>query len=283
MPGRQARLSSLRVTRLPIRIVTWNCKLGLDRKWARLQDLAPDISIIQECASPAVLAARGLSLDPAATLWAAKSNARDDNKGLGVFAHGGVEIRPAPHWAQVVARWAEHPYRLDGLLPFEVVAPRRLNILAVWSFNNRDKPGRAKMPGPVLVGLEELRDWLLEAPSLVVGDFNNHVCWDRPGGQNSFARHIEAFGRLGFRSAYHHLGGVAHGEETERTHQWRPSMTYHIDYAFAPQTLLEGARCRIEPLTEWCGKGGVSDHAPLILDIASSTTSDPRIRSQPHR
>ena len=45
-------------------------------------------------------------------------------------------------------------------------------------------------------------------------------------------------------------------------------MAYHIDYACGSTALLRGAVCHIEPLDAWCGKGGVSDHAPLVLDLA---------------
>lgn len=250
-----------------MRIVSWNCKLALDRKWTRLQALGLDLAIVQECASPAILAARGVDLDPGRCLWTAKSNADNANKGLGVFAGEGVDIRVAPRWAEVVSRWADQPYRLDVLLPFEVTAPRRLNILAVWSFNNRGLPGRAGMPGPVLVAVDELRDWLNAAPSLVIGDFNSNVIWDRPRNANSFSRNIAALNQLGLRSVWHHVTGGVFGQEAQATHRWRADKTYHIDYAFAPDALLDGADCRIEPLEAWCGPDGVSDHAPLVLDL----------------
>lgn len=247
--------------------MTWNCKQALDQKWSRLMDLAPDIATVQECASPAILGKRGVPLDGWSSLWASKSDAANARKGLGVFAAPGVILQPAPRWPEVIARWAEQPYRLDVLMPFEVLAPQRLNVLAVWSFNNRGQPGRAQMRGPVLVALDELGDWLQEAPSLVIGDFNNHPRWDRPRTQNTFARHIEELGGLGLRSAYHHLGGVAHGDEPVATHLWRAGMRYHIDYAFASGSLLDGAACSIAPMDAWCGPGGISDHVPLVLEL----------------
>tara|TARA_R110002124_G_scaffold99593_2_gene245737 strand:- start:1248 stop:2030 length:783 start_codon:yes stop_codon:yes gene_type:complete len=253
-----------------MRIASWNCKLALDRKWGRLQSLAADLAIVQECASPDVLAAKGVPLDPSRCLWAAKSNAANAHKGLGVFAGPGVDIRVAPQWPEILERWSHQPHRLDLMLPVEVSGPRQLNVLAVWSFNNRDQRGKTRMPGPVLVAMEELKPWLLEQPSLVVGDFNNHGIWDKPKDENSFARHLTAFDQLGFRSAYHHLNGCAHGDEVAHTHLWRAGMSYHIDYAFGPSALLEGAVCRLEALDDWCGPGGVSDHAPLVLDLAPS-------------
>jgi hypothetical protein len=111
-----------------MRIGSWNCKLALDHKWARLQALGPDLAIVRECASPAILAGRGVDLDSTRCLWAAKSTARDANKGLGVFAGEGVEIGPAPLWPEIVGRWAEHLYRLDVLLPFEVIRASRLHV-----------------------------------------------------------------------------------------------------------------------------------------------------------
>ena len=37
------------------RLVIWNCTQGLQKKYSLLQDLAPDIAIIPECADQATL------------------------------------------------------------------------------------------------------------------------------------------------------------------------------------------------------------------------------------
>ncbi len=236
-------------------------------KWEDLQKLRPDISIVQECASPSVLARRNLSLDPTQCLWINKADATTEDKGLGVFASDGVKIRVAACWSEIRRRWDDDPSRLDVLLPFEIVYPRRLNVLAVWSFNNRTRLGKKTMRGPVLVAIDELGNWLTEAPSLVIGDFNNHRRWDTSRDLNNFAHHLTAFDEIGFKSAYHSLNDIGHDEEPDQTHLWRAGKSYHIDYAFGAAGLLEGASCRVEPLERWCGKGGLSDHSPLVLDL----------------
>lgn len=251
-----------------IRIVTWNCNQALDQKWSRLQAIGPDIAIVQECASPEVLVSKGVKIDPEKCLWMPKSNATNANKGLGIFPRGGVIIRQAPDWEVVVSKWNDAPHRLDVLLPFEVLSPFRMNILAVWSFNNRGHSGRSKLIGPVLIALEELSDWLKDAPSIVIGDFNNHPIWDKRGKENNFRRHIDKFAKIDMFSVYHSKLNESYGSERNPTYKSSMSKYYHIDYAFICNSLLGAASCDLGVAHEWIEDNRVSDHVPLILDLA---------------
>jgi hypothetical protein len=54
----------------------------------------------------------------------------------------------------------------------------------------------------------------------------------------------------------------------------KPKMTYHIDYAFIPDEWLQRLVCvQIGSPDEWISSG-LSDHVPLIVDIADESASN---------
>ena len=111
---------------------------------------------------------------------------------------------------------------------------------------------------------QELKDWLSTSPTIVAGDFNNSVEWDRPGGLNNFAA-VDAFLRqLGLRSVYHGETGEALGGESRDTYFHTKSVdnSFHIDYVYVPQ-VIGIKRVTVEAFAEW---REVSDHAPLVID-----------------
>jgi hypothetical protein len=61
-----------------MRIVTWNCQIGLDKKMDALLSLGPDVAVVPECSEESVNAfqQRGLS-----TLWFGSN----PNKGVGIM------------------------------------------------------------------------------------------------------------------------------------------------------------------------------------------------------
>ena len=100
---------------------------------------------------------------------------------------------------------------------------------------------------------------------------NNHIRWDKTGKAWNHANTVAAFERLGFVSAYHVFQGLAQGAEQHPTFYWRSRTengpTYHIDYAFVPQASVSLLRSIVVGShDEWIATG-LSDHAPLILDL----------------
>jgi hypothetical protein len=81
-------------------------------------------------------------------------------------------VKPLPLPEQWNSLIESDPARLDVVIPVEVLAPVRINVLAVWSYNNRNRKSGLKLRGPVLCALDFLGDWLSKAPFLVIGDFN---------------------------------------------------------------------------------------------------------------
>jgi len=238
-----------------MRLVAWNCAGGLHgRKFEALLCLKPDIAVVSECARPETLKRKGcrLSACSAPPIW----TGADSNRGLAVFFFNGA---------------CGHMHRcfktgLLGILPVEIAAPRRFNLLAVWAPTGLRKAER----GPVNEALDFYRGFLDEEDAVLAGDFNNNVCWDKPGWQSNHEDTVEVLESRGSVSAYHRKTGERQGKETGKTLRWRRNKAagYHIDDIFIPRSWTEpdGAfDCRIEPFDGWAG-AGLSDHVPVVLD-----------------
>jgi exodeoxyribonuclease-3 len=239
-----------------MRLVAWNCAMALHRKFAALRALKPDVAIIAECAEPSRLAERldlsSLSADP---VWIGAN----PNKGLAVFAFNGHRIALAPGYRP----------RLRYLAPVQVDGAARFSLLAVWAQNASAGIRRKHQPGPLHLALTRYRDFLADGPSVIAGDFNNNVIWDKPGWRMNHATTLARLAAGGLVSAYHTHRGEAPGEETTPTHYWRDRRkdgpTYHIDYVFLPRLWLGALRAvEIGSFEAW---GGLSDHVPVVVDV----------------
>jgi len=244
-----------------MRLVAWNCNMALHRKLAALSALKPDVAVLSECASPGRLAERlgreGLDCEPA---WIGANR----DKGLAVLAFNGYR-----------AALVHEVYRksLRFIAPVRVEGPVSFNLLAVWAQNFSDGIRRKRQPGPLRLALtRDYHAFLTAGPTLVAGDFNNNIFWDKPGYLINHSHTVALLERYGLVSAYHHARGEAQGAETEPTHYWRDRRkdgpTYHIDYIFLPRAWAAGMReMRVGTFEEWCGTG-FSDHVPLVVDVS---------------
>jgi exodeoxyribonuclease-3 len=239
-----------------MRLVAWNCAMALHRKFEALRALNPDVAIIAECAEPGRLAER-LDLSPLSgdPVWIGEN----PNKGLAVFAFNGHRIALAPVYR----------LRLRYLAPVRVEGPFRFSLLAVWAQNFSAGIRRKHQPGPLRLALTRYRDFLADGPSVIAGDFNNNVIWDKPGWRMNHGSALDRLAEGGLVSAYHTHRGEAPGEETTPTHYWRDRRkdgpTYHIDYVFLPRLWLGGLRAvEIGSFEAW---GGLSDHVPVVVDV----------------
>ncbi len=241
-----------------MRLVAWNCNMALHRKAEALRALAPDIAVISECAEPERLREKsGADWFEAAPVWIG----RNPNKGLAVFGFNGYRAELVPNYSP----------RLRYIAPVCIAGPVAFNLLAVWAQNASAGVTRKRQPGPLRLALSRYRDFLSERASLVAGDWNNNVIWDRPGWRANHLPVVAVLGRMGLVSAYHHRTGEAQGKETTPTHYWRDRRkdgpTYHIDYVFLPRDWAKRmAGFDVGSFEDWCGNG-LSDHVPLVLDV----------------
>jgi len=225
-----------------MRIVTWNCNLLLSKKLDKLLELKPDVAVVQECEKELCGLPNGVSYQ-----WFGN----DPRKGLGVLNFGGpIEIDRSFNnsWTYFL------PVNANGF-----------KILAVWAFNHRaDKFGENSDGYPLSV-LPQLDPWLTRSNTLILGDFNNSVVWDKPRGTNNFTDIASSLAQKGFRSAYHEYAGEGYGKESKSTfyHTKNQEKPYHIDYCFYPEA-IDLVNVQISAFKDWVDH---SDHAPLIVDI----------------
>jgi len=232
-----------------MRILVWNLNMAAHKKITLLQRLAPDLAILPECASPEVIVAKC----PAFTFTDAQWVGQSRHKGLGVFSFGDVRL----------TRARVYDSRYEVFLPLTVTGPRRFNLLAVWALNFH-APSERTMPD----ALHCYRSFLTRRDTLVAGDFNNSVLWDRPGKRTNFAGIARTLSALGLASAYHTVTGEPFGHERQAT-LWflkRPHQTYHIDYCFVPTTwVFRSLSVMVGYHEEWLRH---SDHAPLLVSVS---------------
>ena len=239
--------------------------MALHRKIDALMALRPDLAVIPEAGAPERLVDRNPALAEASLVWVG----RNPNKGLLVAGFGATRLDfnrrrhdGSLHWMAPVAA-----HGLPGL-------NGPLHLLGVWAQNASEGNWRKNNPGYVQQALQRYRRFLRSAPSVVAGDFNNHVLWDRPGWQMNHANEVRSLARLGLVSAYHVSRGVEVGNEPEPTFYWRSrtihTPTYHIDYVYMPQEWTKRPfKLDVGRYEDWIGSG-LSDHVPLVLEITPS-------------
>ena len=214
-----------------MRILVWNINMAVHKKIALLQQLAPDLAVLPECASPEVIVAKC----PEFTFTDAQWQERSRHKGLGVFSFGNVRLTRSP---------AFDP-RFEVFLPLRVTGPSQFHLLAVWALNFHPASD-VTLPD----ALRFYRRFLSRRDAVVAGDFNNSVFWDRPGKRTNFVGIATFLSKLGLASAYHAVTGESFAQERHST-LWflkRPHQGYHIDYCFVPRSWLS------PPATVWVGQ-----------------------------
>jgi hypothetical protein len=140
-------------------------------------------------------------------------------------------------------------------------------VVALWK-----NASESRGPRPTLLALRAYASLLMDHPSIMVGDLNNHVRWDKPGKVSNHANAVTVSAALGLVSAYHAFHGLEHGAERHPTLYWRDRTltgpTFHIDYAFVPKVTTGLLRhVAVGSYAKWLA-GGLSDHAPLIVDFS---------------
>jgi hypothetical protein len=237
-----------------LRIVVWNAAMALHKKVAALAALRPTIAILPECAAPAILRTKAPTLMHTQCVW--EGRLRD--KGLGVFAFGDYTLRRSELFDP----------RFEVFVPIEVRGAHNFNLLAVWAFNHRTSSEVGDLPAPTRAALNHYRPFLTDGwPSVVAGDFNHHVRWDKPGSEGNFAAIATDLQALGLESAYHRHHDCSLGGEKHATHFFRRSSTelYHIDYCFLPREWMTGLQdVAVGSAGDWIS---LSDHAPIVVDI----------------
>lgn len=230
-----------------LRIVTWNCHMGIQNKVDQITDLDADLLVIQECANDF-----GQQLGARSYAW----QGNNPRKGIGIAALSEkLKIdeleNPVPEF------WWTLPVKAEGAMSF--------NLIGVWSFASHRQPSRSYFH-EAISGYEDL---IRDQPTIIIGDFNNNVRWDTKA-KPYHKQAVEWMKERGLVSLYHHQENEEQGEETQATyfHTWDLQKPYHIDYCFAPKQLVNrGAKISAGNPDQWLK---LSDHVPLVIDIPAA-------------
>ena len=248
-----------------MRLVAWNCRSGFHRKLEALHALAPDVAIIAECCSLEILARKAPGLAPTSALWIGNN----PNKGLGVFSFGAHRL---------VQDDAYDP-SITYALPVRVTGPgqRVFHLMALWAHHGLAGT-RMSTVGPTLQALAAYESFLRARPSIVAGDFNNHIRWDKPARRGTMPTPSPRSSDWDSSARITTFLGLEQGGETHPTFYWRTRSvdgpTYHIDYVFMPETSVSRLQSVVVGTrADWIATG-LSDHAPLILDLDPGFAAD---------
>jgi hypothetical protein len=199
------------------------------------------VTVLQEARRPAALSP--------GHLW---MGANPQN-GVAVVAGHGFEIALGP--VDPAAPWS--------ILPVRVTHPIALHLLMVWTRKEHEYVQGLN------AALSTYAEFLSEAPSVVLGDFNANAIWDNARRPTDFSRvAVRLTEEFGLVSAYHARTGEAFGSESQATHYFwrRRTRPFHLDYCFVPAAWVQG------PLTATVLDGppwdGLSDHLPVVVDYA---------------
>lgn len=234
---------------LGLRIATWNCRGGIDKKREMLDSLAADVIVVQECQSePRIAQELGVSFE-----W----RGHYPSKGLGVFGLNGWAVSPI-----------ESPAPLPWLLPLTLVAPSGeevATLLAIWTVQ---RAGAPRYDMQVAMTIDAWGEEIENGRVILAGDFN---CSAQTASPTGHRENVENLSRLGAESAYHGHAGLSHGEETAMTLRWvgKGSLEwwYHCDFVFLSKDLARGVvTVDVGNPEDWIGPGR-SDHCPVSVDL----------------
>jgi hypothetical protein len=152
--------------------------------------------------------------------------------------------------------------RFKAILPFSV--NDNLTILAVWT-KGSDKEAFGYV-GQLWKYLQIHGKDLSGPSTMIVGDLNRNVIWDKADRWWSHSGVISELSDLGLQSIYHQLIDEQQGLESMPTFYLQRNLNkpYHIDYAFASADLVGSCKLDIGKSIDWLH---LSDHMPLVVTV----------------
>jgi hypothetical protein len=230
---------------------TWNCRKGIDRKRAAIQELACDVLVVPECsATPEIAKSEEVSF-----AWQGEI----PTQGLGVFGFNGWTLRTL----------TDAP-ALEWLLPIEAVdreGSQSFTLLAIWTVK-RKKDGRPSYAGQLTQVIDTYRERLGPDRVALAGDFNASAQGSR---NRPHLNNLEELSALGAESAYHRMTGSHHGAEKVMTLRWvgpgRVRYEYHCDFVFLSRAMLSSVEsAEVGSMATWV-ESKLSDHCPVVVKM----------------
>ena len=227
-----------------MRIVSWNCNMGFEKKRDAVMGLKPDIVVLQECSAKDIA-----NIDAPFKHWVGSNK----NKGMAIIGFATHEYSIDDSYTQ---EWPWFlPVRVENV---------PLYILGLWACV---KDQRLRYVRVTHRAIDHYARFLSMSPMIVIGDFNSNTIWDRLYHERSHSELVEKLDRLGFVSVYHTLRGEIQGQELTPTQFMYRNLakSYHLDFAFVSKAISRSCELIIGEPGEWLQK---SDHMPLLLTIS---------------
>jgi hypothetical protein len=132
-----------------------------------------------------------------------------------------------------------------------------------------------------------MENFWMTGPTVVAGDFNDNVLWDKPQKLNNHGTNVRALTAFGLRSAYHQSRDVNQGQEPEPTIFWRnrkiDGPRYHIDYCFVPESWInEDLAVDVGHFQDWVGAStsprswdGLPSFGTAGSEVRATSTREP--------
>ncbi|MDQ1251895.1 MAG: hypothetical protein QG646_1006 [Euryarchaeota archaeon] len=234
-----------------MKVITWNCNMAFRKKYEQILPYDPDLLIVPECEHPDKFNNKFYDN----VLWIGDNR----NKGLAVFSFNDFEITTHESYCN------NYKY----VLPVKVTDNEAINLVAIWSQNNKEDP-RRRYIGEIWQSLNYYKD-MFKSPTIIAGDFNWNVIWDKENPNyplhGTLTDVINLLKQFEIFSIYHTFTNVKFGIEEEPTLYFRKNRKtpYHIDYIFAPVDIINsGKSFFIGKYEDWIS---LSDHMPLIAEL----------------
>lgn len=210
----------------------------------------PDILIVPECEHPDKLKFNFDTPLPQDIIW----YGANPHKGLGVFSYSKHKLKLLDI----------HNPEFKNVLPLAVTGGQfDFTLFAVWANNPQDRDGHYITQ--VWKAIHYYESLLLDRKTILIGDFNSNVIWDRPRREGNHSTVVQKLEAKGIFSAYHKFHGQIQGQEQHPTlymyrHLDKP---YHIDYCFASADFIDKiTNVEVGNYDDWTQH---SDHKPLSV------------------
>ncbi|PKA22706.1 endonuclease/exonuclease/phosphatase family protein [Leptospira levettii] len=249
-----------------MKIVSWNCSGGFRKKYHKIQNINPEIIIIQECENPDLYKNDFDSFNYKNFIWEGENK----NKGIAVFTKNINQINKLnwnnsytlniPEITSTSLSW--NSSELKQFLPFSI--NDEFSFLAVWT------KGRENLIfgyiGQFWKYILANKSQIIKHKPFIIGDFNSNSIWDKRDRWWNHSEIVSLLDTWNYKSLYHQFFSEKQGNESIPTFYLQRNIekSYHIDYAFLPSDKADKSKIEIGKFKDWID---LSDHLPIIIDF----------------